>query len=111
MNELLTVVVSEQLGLISKIEAKCCMNKLHVPHDDIDKILGEVLDVYVVVVHRPSGRQYTLDRAYRLNPECQSFKDDFLKMAVETWDGYTTLHQPEWSSGLPASEFFAYWMY
>jgi hypothetical protein len=105
------VLACQRLGMISKIEAKCCFKQLKVEHDVIDRLLGEVTDVYVVVTHRPSGRQYTLDRAYRLNPECPRFADEFLKTAVETWDGYSNLAQPDWAASLPASEFFAHWMY
>lgn len=65
---------------------------------------------YVIVVHRPTGRQYVLGRDYVCMTSEPVTGFDF-QNPVETWEGYSVLSSPSWTSKHPASEFTAYWMY
>jgi hypothetical protein len=62
---------------------------------------------YVVVVHNPSGRRYSLDRGYKVNP---AHDIDFdIRNAVEVEKCHKSVHFPEWAALLPEEEFTAYW--
>ncbi len=67
-------------------------------------------ECYVVVVHNPTGRQYVLNRGY-LCMTSKPVEGFSIEGAVETWPNYSVVSAPDWTLGLPTTDFTAYWMY
>lgn len=67
-------------------------------------------ECYVVVVHRPTGDQYVLNRAY-LCMTSKPVRGFSIENPVETWEGYSVLSTPDWAKQRSTAEFTAYWMY
>lgn len=65
-------------------------------------------NVYVVVIHKPTGRAYTLNRGYGLITE--TVENAQVPDAYESdWDGWREGNAPAWAEALPDTEFHAYW--
>ena len=73
-----------------------------------------VNDPYVIVVHKPTGRAFSMNRHYTvLDHDLGIYKPENW---VEDWDGWLTFDHPEWVSKLGyfkliAKDFHAYWLY
>lgn len=77
--------------------------------------------VYVVTIHWPTRRFYTLDRLYHLMdapPDLEIIvtKDGVIVSyggcrytPVETWQGYN-VNRPDWCKELKQEDFTAYWI-
>ena len=73
--------------------------------------------VYVIVVHIPTGRAFTLKRNYGL---IDALVTDYKAVIVAagqrlytSWPGWTpsgNWQRPDWIRDIPADEFTAYWL-
>ena len=74
-------------------------------------------NVYVWVIHKPTGLAYSLDRNYNCITNVTNLTADqiisieTLCLDHETEQGWHNLSMPHWAKHLPAKEFFAYWMF
>lgn len=71
-------------------------------------------DPYVIVNHKPTGRLFVLDGAYRLMPNVSN-EDALILwcMYVEEWDGWKPSiksQMPEWAYDIDRSEFISRWI-
>lgn len=72
--------------------------------------------MYVIIVHTPTGRAWALSRNYVMMSELltKPYKDYLSKSkTLDQWDGWlpTSFAQvPEWARSTPAEEFYAYWI-
>lgn len=77
--------------------------------------------VYVVTIHWPTRRFYTLDRSYRLMASPDDLEivinkdgltiryDGRSYVPVESWTGYNVNH-PDWCKELDQKDFTTYWI-
>jgi hypothetical protein len=64
---------------------------------------------YVLVLHRPSGRGFTMTRNYNI---IQSLIENVAveDRVVDTWDSWMpSFQRPDWTKDLPDEEFLAVW--
>lgn len=72
--------------------------------------------LYTVVVHKPTGRAFTLDRSYGLlNADIADYKTILVGTSriVSAFDGWVPTgdwQRPEWIEGKPDAEFHAFWL-
>jgi hypothetical protein len=65
--------------------------------------------VYCVVIHKPTGCGFTMNRNYQvLTPRIENVV--FEDRIVDTWDGWqASFQRPEWTKEFPDEEFLAVW--
>lgn len=72
--------------------------------------------MYVIVVHTPTGRAWALTRRYAMMSELlkKPYKDYLsASKTLDQWDGWLPSMRsqvPEWAQPLPKAEFYAYWI-
>lgn len=88
--------------------------------DTIEQALERLdawLDLYVIVVHTPTRRWYSLNRNYGLNGIYKQaanvipYRRLHQALPNETTCGSRYSPSPEWAANLPDTEFTCHWMY
>lgn len=74
-----------------------------------------ILDRYLIVVHIPSGRKYSLNKKFQVNyngkgicDECMDYTPDPKR---KKWIGTFPEAKPNWAVGIPEDQFSVYQMY
>jgi hypothetical protein len=96
--------LNQQMAILDKVEGWVAVAELK-----------EVEKPYVIVIHKPTSRAFSMTRNYGvLNPDLGII--DPPKKFVEDWDGWLVLDVPAWvdemgDPGTISKHFHGYWLY